>query len=278
MNVALTSYYGYTWEQLKQVVVSYRYICPNDDLVIFSFCNPDQDTIINSTIYNFKIYQAPQEFANRIVVNRFLVYSQFLENFHYDYAVCVDAADIHFQKNPFTWMEKYLGDAGLVVGSEQLRYADENWGNNNLKESFPNYYDFVKDHEIMNAGSFGGKAKELARICKKIFDLSKDNLVHNPDQAALNVIARVLEPQTFKFTTPSDGWSYQCGTSSNDVRGESWGFNRNLIGCQPKVLEDKIVNENNEEVCIVHQYHHSKAITDAVNRRIKNYENSFHIQ
>lgn len=267
-NVALTSCYGYNWKEIEVTVKSFRKTCPDDDMFVFFYSMPSNETFGQLIERNVNPVLVRSSRPDRIVVERFYAYSAFLSQNNYKYAVCVDAADIFFQRNPFEWIQSRIGESEkVIVGSEQLLYKDEPWGRGNLKDSFPTYFDSIKDCEIGNAGSIGGSALALSRICKRIHDLSINNQVFNPDQAALNVLMRQTDVESFIFTTPDDGWSYQCGTAANDKRGDhkEYNYNTNLIGSPPRIHENKIVNRNGEAVCIVHQYHHN----DALSKQIK---------
>lgn len=266
-NIALTSCYNHNWDQLEVVVKSFREKCPDDDMAIFFYSHPSSLTLEKLSENSVNAIFVKSNRPDRIVVERFLAYSEILSNCNYKYAVCVDSADIFFQKNPFNWLKEKLGnESKTVVGSEQLMYRDEPWGRDNLMQSFPKEYEKISKHEIGNAGSIGGEVSCLSKICRLIYNLSANNPVFNPDQAALNVLLRSYSVNDFLFTTPKDGWSYQCGTSANDLRGKSpdYNFEKNLIGFPPRLVDGFIVNENNEPVCIVHQYHHNSLFNNKI--------------
>lgn len=265
--LAITSCVNYEWEQIATLVKSFKRNCQNHELIVLFYNKPTDRTISKLHEYHVRYLLVNSTRPDRIVVERFLAYHQLLSQSDCKYSVCVDASDIYFQEDPFVWLSKNIGDEKkVVVGSEQLFYKDEAWGNENLKLSFPDEYEKVKNYEIGNAGSIGGETSTLSDVCLKVYLMSKINSVFNPDQAALNVLMRTKDPQNFYFTRPEDGWSYQCGTSANDIRGDhpQYNFNSFLIGAPPRILNSKVINEKDEPVCIVHQYQHSRRICDLI--------------
>ena len=270
-NLALTSCYNYEWNNIEVVVKSFRKQCPDDEMIVLFYNRPTDKTIERLKDHGVKPVLVISNNPSRIVVERFLAYSEILSRYEAKYAVCVDAADIFFQRNPFLWLQEKLGDdKKVVVGSEQLLYRNEAWGRGNLSESFPDDFEKIKDFEIGNAGSIGGEASCLSKICRHVYDMSIFNKVFNPDQAALNVLLRSRAVEDFVFTTPVDGWSFQCGTSANDARGKhpDYEYDKNLIGCPPKLTDNAVINEHGLPVCIVHQYHHNANINNFVRNSI----------
>ncbi len=271
-GIALSSCFNYEWSNIQKLIMSFRKVCPTEEMIMCFYSKPSNSTIEMLERNNIAHKLVASQRPDRVVVERFLAYSEILNQSSADYAVCVDAGDVYFQLNPFDWLMKTLsGTSKVVVGSEQLLYRDEKWGNENLMQSYPDFYDSVKDHEIGNAGSLGGEKNALARICREIYDLSVNNNVFNPDQAALNVLMRVKQPDYFHFTNPDDGWSYQCGTAANDLRGDdhTYSYNSRLIGSKPKILGDFVVNSRDLPVCLVHQHHHNKSITQLIKRNLQ---------
>lgn len=271
-GIALSSCFNYEWSNIQKLIISFRKVCPTEEMIMCFYNMPNNETIERLKSNNITPLIVSSQRPARVVVERFLAYADILNQSDADYAVCVDAGDVYFQLNPFVWLMKNLsGSSKVVVGSEQLLYRDEKWGNENLMQSYPNFYNIVKNFEIGNAGSLGGEKNALAKICKEIYDLSVNNNIFNPDQAALNVLMRVIHPDYFYFTQPDDGWSYQCGTAANDARGDdpTYAYNSKLIGNKPKILSDFVINSHNLPVCLVHQHHHNRSITNLIERNLQ---------
>ena len=69
-------------------------------------------------------------------VQRFISIYQYLSANPARYVITTDVRDVVFQKNPINWLDLYLGNKTVAVASECLRYKDEPWGDNNIKETF----------------------------------------------------------------------------------------------------------------------------------------------
>jgi hypothetical protein len=160
-----------------------------------------------------------------IVVDRFLHYYLMLDNPQNAAGIrCViatDAKDVIFQHNPSTYLDT-LASRGfkLVASSEGLQYQHENWGANNLKQSFgPLMYEKHKENTIVNCGVLAGEFNTFLGLCKTIYLMSHGTVQHvpgggGPDQAALNLIIRTPAYEAITdFVTHEYPWAAQLGTT-----------------------------------------------------------------
>lgn len=198
-----------------------------------------------------------------IVVSRFFHLWHLMRSFDkkYRYVITTDVADVVFQRNPSEWLENNLGDKKICVGSENLRYKDEEWGINNMYQSFGHAATgYMLEKGIYNAGTLAGEFDTFVDLCYNIYLVSKGAPMHvygggGPDQAALNLLLS-LEPykSITKFNTHDDEWSCQCGTTvdPNKVKEFRKTF---LVDAEPTWHDDTTVtNSKNEKYVLVHQY------------------------
>jgi len=169
-----------------------------------------------------------------IMVDRFFYIYNFLRMLDdsFERVIITDVRDVVFQNNPTDWMDEYfLPHYNLIVGSENLNYADEPWGRNNLIKSFGEYfYDSLKDQQIICAGVLAGTIEDIKDLCLNIWLITHRMNPHvegggGPDQAALNILLdMVVHRYTTLYTNPSSGWVVHAGTSIEAIKAGSGGI------------------------------------------------------
>jgi hypothetical protein len=195
-----------------------------------------------------------------IVVERFIHIWHFLKSFKGQYRniVCTDVKDVVFQTNPSEWFDKNLGDKKICVGTESIRYRDEDWGRNNLQKSFGNLlYEELKDNLIYNAGTISGEFDTMIDFFLNIYMLcngTKHSIEGGggPDQAALNIL---LNTKTYKditkFNMSEDGYAAQLGTTGPQVLSR---FGQYLVEKTPIMVGDNVCTSDGTPFCLIHQY------------------------
>ena len=211
-----------------------------------------QDPSTGNLVYNGQLI---------IVVERFLHLHSFLENLmqneDYRYVIHTDVKDVVFQRNPSEWLDANMDDAKILASCESLQYQHEPWGNENLQHSFPWVYDKMKANPIWNCGVQCGVPSVMKDLWLNIYLLSVGSQhatkVHNPDQAAYNVLLG-LEPykSITKFTMSEDGWACQAGTSYDPAKMHT--FKPHLLEPQPKWDGEHATTSNGTTHFILHQY------------------------
>jgi hypothetical protein len=212
---------------------------------------------------------SPDGHRTNIVVDRFYfmwsILSKLSDLDEYRYCITTDVRDVVFQRNPVEYLEKVLHPQGvesglkLVVGSECLEYQHEDWGRENLDRSFPMFYEYYKNKTIYNAGTIAGDIRFLKDFAAAVYLASINNPVHNPDQAALNLLLG-LEPykSATHFAQVSDGWCVQAGTVADPRKIEGFRPHFKEPAAVAGIYLDKatglVYNHNNEPFYLVHQY------------------------
>lgn len=279
---------GYTWDQLKYWVNSIQRSGFEGDIVLVA-TNITKETIdmlsskgVKLELYgqrdaegNFKAHSngAPH-------VERFFYIWNYIRQHEdeYDYVITTDTRDVVFQTNPTTWIDECVlkGYESVIVSSEGMKYEDEPWSNNNLREAFgPYFHEMYKSKPIFNVGTIGGLTEYVKDLLFMIFQMSINRPIPIVDQAVFNILLQQRPfKDTIKYTYNSDGWAIQLGTTIEAIRsgagdiGMSVAQNpSNMILYQTKYFDDQpkltddgfVVNEAGEKFVIVHQYDRAHA-------------------
>jgi hypothetical protein len=224
-----------------------------------------QDDLIAYAQKNgFTVFKSRLE--RHIVVDRFRDIYQVINNTDYKYVISTDVKDVIFQYDPTLWLEKNLGDESkVIVSSECLMYRDENWGKNNMHQSFPGYAETMMDKEIYNAGTIAGEFKAFTEFVKKVYELSITSFCIQPDQAALNILTHILSPDMVRKTSQSEAWCGQLGTVMDErvvsVSGDKLLEKKPIWNSERKKLE----TEDGVEFALVHQYDRIPHLNNQIN-------------
>jgi hypothetical protein len=195
----------------------------------------------------------------RIMCDRQLHYYQSLQSLNDEfgdlrYVIAADPKDVIFQQNPSKWIEDNIGDKKIIVGSESLKYKDEQWGKNNLIESFGDFiYDRCKDNLIYNCGTVGGEWKTMSELFLNIYLMCIGSPNNTPDQAALNTLLSLdVYKNITRFTMSEEAWACQAGTT---VDNKVVSINKNnLTEPQPYLDGDIVKTSTGIPFTLIHQY------------------------
>jgi hypothetical protein len=211
-----------------------------------------------------------------IMTDRFMHIYQMLDQFHNQAGIgrviLTDVRDVVFQDNPSTRLDEILSKGHeIVLGSENLRYKDEPWGANNMRQSFSDFfYEKMADEEIFCAGVIAGTLDTIKDFCLNLWMIARAAPQHvpgggGPDQAAMNIMIS-MEHLTYmiKRTSPEDAWVVHAGTSFPAIQagsggiGEAFRQNPNMPLPFIKDIEYSTVGDfvraNGEKIAIVHQW------------------------
>jgi hypothetical protein len=219
---------------------------------IFAFGRNDEENRLTYQKENFNI-----------CLERFLHIWYFLSRLQnkeqYRYVIATDVGDVIFQSNPSDWLKENLGSKELNVGSECIRYKDEEWNKQNMYLSFgPLMYESMQDKIVHNAGAIAGDFDAFVDLCKQIYLTCGGSPVHVPgggaaDQAALNIL---INSKPFSditnFAKSEDGWAAQLEVMANPAKIDKL---KDLI-TEPrlKIENNEVLTHDGKKYCIVHQY------------------------
>lgn len=275
----------YNWDQIKHWANSIKMSGFTGNKAVLVY-NMDVTTVKKLTDEGFMIigcnqYDETNGFTHdnsrgSVMVDRFFHLYSFLnmleQPMDVDRVIMTDVRDVVFQNDPTKWLNQYfLPETKILVGSENMTYANEPWGRNNLKQVFGDFFfDTNKAKEIYCAGVIAGTRMALKDFALNIWLICRGLNPHvpgggGPDQAAMNVLLGT-DPYLFStiFTDPTKGWVVHAGTSRPAIEAGSGGIGEEYLK-NPNMplpfVRDVIYTVNNGEVfangeklTIVHQW------------------------
>jgi hypothetical protein len=255
-NLIIGGYTNYGINQLKPWVLSAKEVAGENTDIVLVAGNTSQATV--DWLVENGVIVVPMVMVQDVAphVLRFLsIYDYLYNNWqNYQYVVTTDVKDVFFQCSPFDIFKDFI-DTGtenvLIIASEGLKYKDEPWGDENLKQAYGSYvYEQFKDNEIYNVGTFGGSSEYVKDMVFNIFTNAINRPISICDQAVFNVL---INTQPFKDNTlHTDYWACEAGTVADPTKIK--GFRPNLL-CGEPVFDNGVVwTADREMFPIVHQY------------------------
>lgn len=272
----------YTWDKIKYWANSIKQSGFDGHKALIVY-NMDADTVNKLTEEEFMMigagdYDKEKGFTykhptDRIMVDRFFHIYNFLNMLSQpedvNNVIITDVRDVVFQDNPSNWL--FDNKSEIVLGSENLRYKDEPWGANNMKQSFGQYfYDQMQNEEIFCAGVVTGQFASITDFCLNLWLICRGVPAQiagggGPDQAAMNMLI-AMEHISYltSRTNPTDGWVVHAGTSMPAIKAGSGGigqaYKQNPNMDLPFVhdinytVSNNEVHANGKRITVVHQW------------------------
>lgn len=263
-DLIIGAYTNYNWDQIKYWANSIDKCGFIGDKAVIVY-NSDYDTVKKLSDLNFNVIIFNQDPITQnyywpnpnliIVVQRFYHLWQYVSsNYHkYRYVITTDVKDVVFQTNPSIWLENNIGDSEIVASCEGLIYEDEPWGNDNLKGSYPMWYESLKNNLIWNCGVQAGKGRALSDLWFQIWSMCAVAGRHNPDQAAYNILLNSIAwKKLTRYALDQNAWTVQCGTQMDPEKLPIFGSK--LIEPMPTFDGQYFKNHAGNTYSIVHQY------------------------
>lgn len=178
------------------------------------------------------------------VVDRWKLIADYIWHGDFDRVIACDTFDVVFQYNPFEWLDK--NPAPIVLVSEEKNFEQCEGNKRGMLDAFPQFWDAVKDKDIMNAGIIAGWAGNVASLCDDIYNLCQQDARlpkftpkfqdRLPDQQALNI-------QMYAREHIYD----RCVAGGKDA----WAFQYNH---KHEMRDGVMYNEHGTPYAILHQY------------------------
>ena len=253
---------NYDWAKLKYWINSINESGFTGDKVMI-LMNCDKETVNKVSDAGFDIIGFGQDDKGNLVYNsnmmvhveRFYNIYQHLKSKDYRYVITTDVKDVVFQQNPSVWLENNLtDDKDLIFSSESIKYKDEPWGDQNLRETFgTQIYEDFKNNTIFNVGVLAGRGYAMKDLCMNIFTSCLGRPIKICDQSTFNfLISQHPYLKTSMYAHSEDGWACQLGTTADPSKIEQ--FRPFLLEPSPKMVGDKVATSTGIEYTIVHQY------------------------
>lgn len=190
-----------------------------------------------------------------------------LDSSNYRYVIATDTRDVIFQTNPSTWLEQNMEDKRILVSSECIRFADEDWGSKTLKACFGHLYGVFSKNIVYNAGTIAGEFKAMRDFFLNIYQFSVSANAQESDQPTLNILVNLehIKP-VVKFAEQRDGWCAQLGSSMDPKTIDK--YKSKLLEPPPYINPDGIVlNMDGTPFTLVHQYDRITELSDIIDKR-----------
>ncbi|MGW5750946.1 glycosyltransferase family 2 protein [Nocardia rhamnosiphila] len=166
------------------------------------------------------------------------------------YAVVTDVRDVYFQSDPVAWLEKSLTKSLLAV-SEGVKYSDEPWNRDNLRNGFPDHAARILPKTVCNVGVIAGDVQVVADVCLAISMFAKSSGFDVADQSAYNLLLDI-EPyrSIVQIAQSEDGFGCQAGTMADPGNI----LKSVLLEPQPILDPEGVKTASGKLYAIVHQY------------------------
>src|ERR1039457_4068417 len=183
--------------------------------------------------YGFEIIDVPNQ-TEAFFIARIHVVIDYLKD-HYQefrYIFWLDIKDLILQSDPSIWMEKHIGTNDIVAANECVTIEQEEtnqlWAKDVLGMS---RYLEIKDEEVINGGTWAGKAEPIMNVFQQVYQIVKDYKgSYPPCQVAINY---VLRQPPFKKSLYIPRWSESFAACLHPM----WSWSARTK-CKP-VLRDK---------------------------------------
>lgn len=263
-DLIIGAYTNYNWDIVKYWANSIVRSGFTGDKVVIVY-NSDFATVQKLSDMGFKIIGFSQDQQNQqfvypnklvIVVQRFFHLWQFISQLsnidEYRYVIATDMKDVVFQKNPSDWLSLNL-DKDICASTESLTYLNEPWGADNISSAYPYIWETMKNSLIWNCGVQAGNIQVMKDLWLHIFMMSHASAIHNPDQAAYNILLNSIPWKNItKFTMSESSWAAQLGTTMDETKIDN--FRPNLIEPEPKFDGNYVTTSTGEIFSVVHQW------------------------
>jgi hypothetical protein len=181
------------------------------------------------------------------------------------YVIATDVRDVAFQSDPSAWLEYWLPpDKSLCVPSEDMTFADQEWGRQNLIETFgDSAFALLKGKEIFNCGVVAGTTESMPAFCMAVYSMAHTAPGRITDQPAMNILLD-REPWRSKVHVPkaNDGFAATLGILAEPK------YHPFVIYGLLVVRDGKVFTpDGSTQYAIVHQYDRIAYLAEAVNRK-----------
>jgi hypothetical protein len=252
-NLIIGGATNYGINQLKPWVLSAKEVSTHNTDIVLCCGNMTPETyswLVGEGVILVEMKQVPNI---PIHVLRFLsIYDYLKDNWeNYEHVVTTDVKDVYFQADPFEDIKRFCeNDYKLVIASECLKYKDEPWGDENLRQSYGMYvYEQFKENYIFNVGTFGGTSEYVKDMVFNIFTNAINRPIPICDQAVFNVL---INTQPYKqIVARTVDWAAELGTIMDPSKIEY--FRPNLV-CDEPIFDGRYVRYGDIVYPIVHQY------------------------
>jgi hypothetical protein len=152
------------------------------------------------TDYGYELVEVPppapetQHLPVNFFIHRMKVVADYLEDHwaEFRYVYWLDIKDLILQTDPSVWMEQNKGEAKIIASTECVTLGEEETNNKWIKDVCgADIHSWLKDHEVINGGTFAGESEIMARLFRAVHEFIKDYIGPWPAcQPAINYVLR----------------------------------------------------------------------------------------
>jgi hypothetical protein len=226
-NAIITLATGREFSKTRGLQVFLKSIHENvpSDIEIILFTN-DMDETVQQIVqaFEFKTHEVAVDNVRFLLIDRFLMFHEFLCKQDYDQILLADCRDVYFQDDPFKFLTP---NDSLILCGEGGKICQNEWNVQDQllcqDELHPIYRQDLNDQPIINAGFILGKSETVRHLCLMIWlntlRTSLTNETSFTDQAALNYVYHhlLIHDPTCKILTPQD--TPYCATGQGIKQG-----------------------------------------------------------
>lgn len=188
--------------------------------------------------------------------HRFQAYYEFLDHLpdilDYRYVIATDVRDVVFQSDPSLWLSANLVDKKICASCESLRYRNEPWGDESVRNAYPRLYRRMAARPIWNCGVQAGDTRVMRDFWLQLSMACAAGL-EAADQAAYNILLSLLPWQDMTlYAMSDDGWACQAGTTVWPDRIDR--FRPHLLEPEPRWDGTFACTSSGRRHVILHQY------------------------
>jgi len=124
-------------------------------------------------------------------VARFLLIHRYLyDNPGYRFVVCADTRDVVFQHDPMVWLEKNIGNAGLVAASEHIYHWAQKGNTDWVMKNFKEVDAWMMSQLVYCSGLISGRADYIRDLAVSIYLMGRalSGNTWGADQPSYNAI------------------------------------------------------------------------------------------
>ena len=268
-DAVITAVRGYKWEDIRAFAISLDRTGFDGDKIILDVGLPEftRDCLRNR---DYKLVPCNAPADDRvplfIIYYRYLLLLKFLKEHgaEYRYILWVDAGDQVFQVNPTLWLNENANPHTIIAARENWLIKDETtWNDVWVRESIPEEYDWLREYEVICAGTVAGDAATVYEVVKTITDMVRERQttgtsVWGADQAFLNYLLRKPFPVNSYIPALTEGW---CATLSSVITENfrsCCGFPREKVLADPPFFHGGagtvLTPDGSKPFVLVHQY------------------------
>lgn len=196
---------GYTWPELRPYAVSLAKCgFEGEKLMFVNGLAPETVYKLESLGFSLIEFELPKELADcdsQSNVGAWTIlgqYRHFLAERYlkehtgkFRFVLWTDVRDVVFQTDPFEWIAEHLKEPySLIAARECWRIVNQPHNNQWARFTAPAEYDWLKEQEVLCAGTIAGTAETMLKLHAAIYAAAQTLDPRSNDQGIFNYIVR----------------------------------------------------------------------------------------